>query len=692
MSTDRETEACAACGRALDPLRAGQVAIVDGAFRYFCDSKCKGAFFQGTVDEPTAAPPSVSVESRSPPPVEAAPKQAPPKTSVPPNSPRASDAPPKVAPLVKPLAVDAVRELPTPTLPASPSVHEASPPRVAVVAEPDAPASTVQASPLALPTPRLKSSDFAPRASKARSREARSVPFSILAIGTLLGFSGWAVDLLALPRVTMTLAALAVAFSLALEVRLRTYRISRSRPLVILANAIFAVADFITAQGAHLGFAALVAGTTTLGLLAIELRKNTFDSNRKTAPFDFDFLRDPTSRSHRELMLVCEWGSLIALVFAAIVSLSGGMKAPMIALVSLGAAAALSLDTVHALLAITLAEKLADAGSMARQVSSRGLRELAEQEQLLLELRGVVIDHEPRLVEVVVERERDVASLLAANDHVLSHPYARALVDWATEQRTDPTPRTAFIDRGGYGITTEKIDGRLTLGTKAFFVERGIGVAKFDETLRLRDDEALSVWFVSLDDRAVGYALFREHVRLDARAAIRSLLEAHVEPVLVAEESAEFVERLAKLTGVAVHRGDLMKETRVDFLREILGVESRTALIAGEGAHSLFEGVALPLVVHVRNPSAVASESPKDALSIESLADIANVLTVVRRMSSEFRRAFILLVMPASIFALGIGFGLVPPIFGPFISAATALVAVFWSSTLSAQPELRPSR
>ncbi len=37
---------CPTCAKELDPLRAGQVAILDGQFLYFCNQACKADYFQ----------------------------------------------------------------------------------------------------------------------------------------------------------------------------------------------------------------------------------------------------------------------------------------------------------------------------------------------------------------------------------------------------------------------------------------------------------------------------------------------------------------------------------------------------------------------------------------------------------------------------------------------------------------------
>jgi Cu+-exporting ATPase len=61
---------CPACGKPIDALRAGQVAILDGAFRYFCNAECKGSYVdtvskRPSLDAMTADPPPVASASRS---------------------------------------------------------------------------------------------------------------------------------------------------------------------------------------------------------------------------------------------------------------------------------------------------------------------------------------------------------------------------------------------------------------------------------------------------------------------------------------------------------------------------------------------------------------------------------------------------------------------------------------------------
>ncbi len=62
-STIAALPACPGCGGAVDPLRAGHVAVLEGRFRYFCRPDCKRAYLASEVgvqdDVPTARPPEV---------------------------------------------------------------------------------------------------------------------------------------------------------------------------------------------------------------------------------------------------------------------------------------------------------------------------------------------------------------------------------------------------------------------------------------------------------------------------------------------------------------------------------------------------------------------------------------------------------------------------------------------------------
>src|SRR5579862_9755407 len=75
---------CPGCGKPVDTLRAGHVAILSGRFHYFCDLACKQSFASTRAPASTFAP--HELETQEPPPVlflESGPRRAPARTPTP---------------------------------------------------------------------------------------------------------------------------------------------------------------------------------------------------------------------------------------------------------------------------------------------------------------------------------------------------------------------------------------------------------------------------------------------------------------------------------------------------------------------------------------------------------------------------------------------------------------------------------
>lgn len=134
---------CPGCGKTLDALRAGHVAILDGRFQYFCDASCKTAFLSGRAGGSqdlvaTAEPPparsgerAVASRERVPEPAEAlagdesAGLAPPPGAAAPPPAPaQQADEPPPVT-LRSPATNEDAAPVPAPAAQAARPAREA---------------------------------------------------------------------------------------------------------------------------------------------------------------------------------------------------------------------------------------------------------------------------------------------------------------------------------------------------------------------------------------------------------------------------------------------------------------------------------------------------------------------------------------------------------------------------------------
>jgi cation transport ATPase len=266
---------CPACGKPIDPLRAGQVAILEGRFAYFCDRECKQGFMSGRrsglQDAATAEPPPVRSGERS---IEPTPEPA--AAAFP--APTPSSLPP-VAPASRPPPVSAAAPAVEPATPAPRTTSEPPPAtlRSPAVAQ-DEPAQPASAAPAA------------PRAATARALErpgARAYTSLALA-GVAAGVCSPAFALLGVGLTPRVLLAAAATAALVARVVLRGAQPGDPHPLACVGPSVAAAvlaawrASAGDSRAAPLAALAGLGAAAALGIeLVLDRARDQLEQSRK---------------------------------------------------------------------------------------------------------------------------------------------------------------------------------------------------------------------------------------------------------------------------------------------------------------------------------------------------------------------------------------------------------------------------
>ena len=295
-STVPASSLCPACGRPVDPLRAGHVAILDGSFRYFCDAACKSAHVDAlskrpTLDAMTADPPPVvSVERSVHPPVVASAVRSAEVASGLREQPRAGfdgeDG--EDEPYAEEEETDEPRREDD-GVPPPPSVREASPPPRRLE-ENESPSTLRSPSPPELegaPPPTSRGAD-APRL--AERLDSAGPAFGV-ALGVLAAVVSLAGESAAALRLPLALLAVGVLFVCRLSSARRAAEESVPAPLLVLAPvgaaSVVALISVVTRHPhaeAHGVFVALSAASALgVDLLLVRAHRDVLALRARTA-------------------------------------------------------------------------------------------------------------------------------------------------------------------------------------------------------------------------------------------------------------------------------------------------------------------------------------------------------------------------------------------------------------------------
>lgn len=149
-------------------------------------------------------------------------------------------------------------------------------------------------------------------------------------------------------------------------------------------------------------------------------------------------------------------------------------------------------------------------------------------------------------------------------------PLTLALSRCAQAEQIRPDATRSPSHYPGLGISAVASTGQsLVVGTRGLLLERRISVAGAEA--RIAELQALgrSVLLAALDGRWVGLISLQDSVAVGGRAAVQTLLDSGVEPILLSAEARETCQAVARHLGIDQVRPEILPEERALEIRRL---------------------------------------------------------------------------------------------------------------------------
>ena len=309
--------------------------------------------------------------------------------------------------------------------------------------------------------------------------------------------------------------------------------------------------------------------------------------------------------------------------------------------------------------------------------------------------RGTLLLGEPEVVEVEPMGKSSpgqVLSWVAGAEGQDVHPVARATRRAVRQHGVAPDAIRSPHPLPGLGVTALTSTGEpLLVGSRALMLEQRVSIALAES--RVAELEALgrTVLLVAVSHRLVGWIALQDGLRPGARAAVQHLLDVEVEPVLLTGESREACETLARSLDIDHVRPEVLPPDRPGEIRRISEAGARVAVI---GRPETDAGMLLAADVSVALRA--AGTSPNEwsvSLAGDDARNAALAIAIAHRTAREARVGLALALSPGIFAALTVALGLLPPLFAPLAALAGGAVATLHARAVGAarrEPAVTP--
>ena len=313
---------------------------------------------------------------------------------------------------------------------------------------------------------------------------------------------------------------------------------------------------------------------------------------------------------------------------------------------------------------------------------ARVVEELARVDAVVIDKTGTLTFGVPQVTRVVVLRddidEARIVQLIAASEHGVRHPVARAVARLAAARGVRPVGGArAALDPTGVGLRATVDGSSVAIGGRRFMESLGVDVTGATDEERRAHAIGGSPAFVTVDGRLAGLLVLEDEIRPEAPRFLRALRERGVQDiVMVTGDQAHSARTVAAAVGLDDWRADLLPEDKARIVRR-LRETGRVVAMVGDGVndalalHEADVGVALgggpQLVAEASDVVVVAG----DLLAIIRAIDLAR--EALERVETTVRVA-----SSVNIATLGLAsFGFAPPLASVLLSRGATLAAAF---------------
>lgn len=172
--------------------------------------------------------------------------------------------------------------------------------------------------------------------------------------------------------------------------------------------------------------------------------------------------------------------------------------------------------------------------------------------------------------------ENEFMSFLASIESQSTHPIAKAIVNNYGDKKLKKVSNVEEI--AGHGLTAI-IDGQ-NVGAGNTKLFRKLKIAYPQEI----DEQVETIVLLTINQKYVGYVTIADEVKVDAKAAVKSLHDVGVNKiVMLSGDKTSITEKLAKELGIDLAYGDLLPEDKVKRLEEIKKDKTRVVAFVGDG-------------------------------------------------------------------------------------------------------------
>ncbi|WP_437962501.1 heavy metal translocating P-type ATPase (plasmid) [Sorangium sp. So ce119] len=306
------------------------------------------------------------------------------------------------------------------------------------------------------------------------------------------------------------------------------------------------------------------------------------------------------------------------------------------------------------------------------------IEKLAKVSTVVFDKTGTLTSGVPEVTDFLVHdalSEREAATLAAAVSARQTHPVSQAVLRLADAWRLSIPDREESRYLVGRGVQARVLGRVVQLGSPRFIEELGIACRTEASARQALESTAKSLLFLAVDGRHVATLAYRDAIRAESRATIRSLRERGIDDiVMLTGDSREVARQVSLELGITRFFAEMLPEDKAEITRR-LTQEGRTVAVVGDGINDSPALSYADIGISVSAGAEIARETAGVVLVEDDLSKLVEAIDISRAAMRIIHQNFsMILAVNAAAYALSIP-GLLNPVMATLMNNGSAVLA-----------------
>lgn len=260
------------------------------------------------------------------------------------------------------------------------------------------------------------------------------------------------------------------------------------------------------------------------------------------------------------------------------------------------------------------------------------LEKLATVKSFGFDKTGTLTQGKPKIVQIVsTDKSHDKSELIAlaaALESKSGHVLAQAITSYAEGERIGFAKISKVKERSGHGLEATYQGKIVRIGNRRFMETEGVHLANSD-TEKI---EGGMISFISLNNTLLGYIVFEDEIRREAKATLHALHQLGIkETIMVTGDKASVAQAIADKAGIDTVKSECLPADKIIAVEQLRKKHGSVAFV-GDGVNdapvltSSDVGIAL---------GARGSTAASEAADIVILLDDVSKVAVAREIATR---------------------------------------------------------